>query len=308
MPVGDLAALDHPAAGYVVIGGGKTALDAICWLLDRGADPDDITWIRPRDSWVLNRAFFQPGRARTFAAVVLQLEAMVASDSVDGVFERLEHELVVLRTDQSVTPTMMRGGTVSLGELEQLRRIDDVVRLGHVERIDRGEIVLEHGSIPTTPDRLHVHCAAPGISDNPPRPIFADDTITLQLVTRLGLTLSGALQGFLETTGRTTKEKNALCRPTGMPHTPFDYLRVIMAGISTEMGWMEAPDLAAWLEGSRLNLLRGLGEHDDRATVQDLQGRFFAALPRAFEKLNEFTAQATPSERARMFEPTADAI
>ena len=80
-----------------------------------------------------------------------------------------------------------------------------------------------------------------------------------------------------------------------------------MAGISTEMGWIEAPDLAAWLEGSRLNLLRGLGEHDDRATVQDLQGRFFAALPRAFEKLDEFVAQATTSERARMFEPTADA-
>jgi len=110
--------------------------------------------------------------------------------------------------------------------------------------------------------------------------------------------------GFLEATGRTTQEKNALCRPTAMPHTPFDYLRVILAGISTEMAWMEAPDLAAWLEGSRLNLLHGLGEHDDRATVQDLQGRFFAALSPALEKLEEFAAQATPKERARMFEPS----
>jgi hypothetical protein len=305
VPVGELATLDRPPDGYVIIGGGKTALDAICWLLDQGTDPDVVTWIRPRDSWVLNRAFFQPGRARTFAEVVLQLEAMVASDSVDAVYERLEQDGVVVRTDRTVTPTMMRGATLSLRELEQLRRVDDVVRLGHVERIDQDEIILEHGSIPTSPGRLHVHCAAPGLSDEPPRAIFTDDSITLQLVTRLGLTLSGALQGFVESTDRTTDEKNARCRPTPMPHTPFDYLRVILAGISTEMTWLEAPDIAAWLEGSRLNLLHGLGEHDDPAVIEALQGRFFAALSPAFEKLDAFADQATPRERARMFEPLA---
>jgi hypothetical protein len=301
VPVGELTRLEIPAAGYVIVGGGKTALDAICWLLDRGTDPDDITWSRPRDSWILNRAFFQPGQPQTFAGVVLQLEAMVESESVQQVFERLERAEVMLRTDRAVVPTMMKGGTVSVGELEQLRRIENVVRLGHVDRIEPYQIVLEQGSIPTTPDHLHVHCAASGLSDNPPRAIFTDDTITLQLVTRVGLTLSGALQGFLETTGRTTEEKNRLCLPTGMPHTPFDYLRVILAGISTEMRWLDAPDLQEWLDGSRLNLLRGLGEKD-RAIVQELQGRFFAALFPAIEKLQVFGAQATPQERARMFE------
>ena len=123
---------------------------------------------------------------------------------------------------------MMKGATVSVRELEQLRRIENVVRLGHVERIEPDRIVLEHGSIPTTPDHLHVHCAASGLSDNPPRAIFTDDTITLQLVTRVSLTLSGALQGFLESTGKTTAEKNRLCPPTVMPHTPFDYLRLVI--------------------------------------------------------------------------------
>ena len=126
---------------------------------------------------------------------------MVASESVEEVFERLEDDEVMLRTDRAVVPTMMKGGTVSLGELEQLRRIENVVRLGHVERIEPDQIVLEQGSIPTTPDHLHVHCAAAGLSDNPPRAIFTDDTITLQLVTRVSLTLSGALQGFLESHG-----------------------------------------------------------------------------------------------------------
>jgi hypothetical protein len=305
VPVGELTTLENPAAGYVIVGGGKTALDAICWLLDRATDPDDISWIRPRDTWILNRAFFQPGQWRTFAGVVLQLEAMVASESVEEVYERLEEDGVMLRTDRAVVPTMMKGATVSLWELAQLRRIANVVRLGHVERIEPDRIVLEQGSIPTTPNHLHVHCAAPGLSDNPPRAIFTDDTITLQVVTRVGLTLSGALQGFLETSGRTTEEKNALCPPAGMPHTPFDYLRVVLAGISTEMGWREAPDLQEWLDRSRLNLLSGLGENEDGATVRELQNRFFTALLPALDKLQVFAAQATPRERARMFEPTA---
>jgi hypothetical protein len=305
VPVGGLATLANPAAGYVIVGGGKTSLDAICWLLDRGTDPNDITWIRPRDSWILNRAFFQPGRVGTFEGVVLDLEAMIASESVEEVYERLEDDEVMLRTDRAVVPTMMKGGTVSPGELEQLRRIANVIRLGHVERIEPNQIVLEQGSIPTTPHHLHVHCAASGLSDNPPRTIFTDDTITLQLVTRVGLTLSGALQGFLESTGRTTKEKNALCPPTVWPHTPFDYLRVVLAGISTELRWQEAPDLQEWVDRSRLNLLRGFGENEDNATVRELQGRFFAALAPALEKLQVFAAQATPQERARMFEPGA---
>jgi len=300
VPVGELASLEHPAAGYVIVGGGKTALDAICWLLDRGAHPDDVTWIRPRDSWILNRAFFQPGQPHTFEGIVLTLEAMVESASVEEVYERLEAHEVMLRVDRSVVPTMMKGGTVSPRELEQLRRIDQVVRLGHVERIESDQIILEQGSIPTTPEHLHVHCAAAGLSDNPPRAIFTDDTITLQLVTRVSLSLSGALLGLLEATGRTTEEKNQLCPPTVWPHTPFDYLRALLAGIRTEMGWQEAPDLQQWVDHSRLNIMSGLPEHDDQAAVAELQGRFFTALFPALEQVQVFAAQATPQERARI--------
>ena len=305
VPVGQLARLDEPATGYVIAGGGKTGSDAIGWLLDRGTDPDDIAWIRSRDNWILNRAYFQPGKPRTFESVVVQLEAMVASDTVEAVFERLEEAGPMLRTDRTIVPTMMKGGTASVWEVEQLRRIENVVRLGYVERIEPDRIVLQQGSIPTTPNHLHVHCASNGLSDNPPQAIFADDTITLQLVTRVGLTLSGGLQGYLEASGRSTAEKNALCPPTAMPNTPFDYLRAIMAGINTEMGWQEAPDLQEWVDRSRLNLLHGLGQGEDHAVVGELQGRFFDSLFPALEKLQVFAAQATPRERARMYEPAA---
>ena len=49
IPVNDLVRNDRPAGGYVVIGGGKTGMDACNWLLDNGVDPDDISWIKPRD-------------------------------------------------------------------------------------------------------------------------------------------------------------------------------------------------------------------------------------------------------------------
>ena len=143
----------------------------------------------------------------TFEGVVLEVEATAQSSTVEEAFERLEEQQVMFRTDRTVTPTMMKGGTLSLGELEEVRRIDDVVRLGHVSRIDLDEIVLEQGSVPTSPDHLHVHCAASGLTDKPPKVIFSDDMITLQLVTRGSLPLSAGLIAFVEASERTTEQE-----------------------------------------------------------------------------------------------------
>jgi hypothetical protein len=104
------------------------------------------------------------------------------------------------------------------------------------------------------------------------------------------------------TSGRTTEDKNALCPPTGMPHTPFDYLRAALAGIQTELGWRAAPDLQKCLEHSLLNLLSGLAA-DDPAILQDSKHRFLAVLSAAFDKLQVFTSRATARERARIFGP-----
>jgi ribulose 1,5-bisphosphate synthetase/thiazole synthase len=307
VPVGELTTVADPPAGYVIVGGGKTALDAICWLLDRGTRAADITWIRPRDAWLLNRRFFQPGEGvmETFEGIVLELEAVSECSSVEEVYERLEEHEVVVRIDRSVTPTMMKGATLSTGELAQLRQIDDVVRLGHVERIDLDEIVLEGGTVPTSPDHLHVHCATRGLSDRPPVPIFTEDTIVLQVVSRISLCMSAAVTGLVEASDRTTAEKNRLCRPNPWPQTPFDFLRAIIRGIETEVGWQE-PDISAWVSASRLNLVGGLADQPDQTAVRALQSRFLAALFPALDNLGKLAAQASDAERARIFEP-ADA-
>lgn len=305
VPVGDLTRVERPAAGYVVIGGGKTAMDAVCWLLDNGVPPEDVTWVRPQDSWVLNRRYFQPGGGvvETFEGIVIELEAVAASASINEAFERMEALQVVVRIDPAVRPTVLRGATSSLGELEQLRRVANVVRLGKVVRVGPDEITLEQGTVPTSPGHLHVHCASSGLSDLPPKAIFGDGTITLQPVTRVSLSLSAGLIGFVEASGRPTDEKNRLCRPNAWPQTPFDWVRHLLTGMRNEMEWQGAPDVSAWVEASRLNLVRGLDQATEREAVDALRARFLSALFPALAKFDELALQATPAERARMFDP-----
>ncbi len=302
--IGALTRVMTPPDGYVIIGAGKTAMDGVCWLLDNGTPPDDIQWIRPREPWMLNRAFFQPGEGllKTFAGVVLDLEAVAECESIERVFDRLAEAQVIVRLDPSIEPSMIKGATVSLGELDQLRSINRVVRLGHVTRIDSERITLEEGSIATSPDHLHVHCASAGLSDNPPQPIFTDDTILLQPITRVSLSLSAGLIGFVEASGRSTTEKNRLCLPNMWFDTPFDWIRHLLTGMRTELEWREDPDVLAWVESSRLNLIKGLDQSPDEAAVTDLQNRFLTALFPALERFKVLTTSATPGERARMFE------
>lgn len=309
VPVGGLAGVESPPSGYVIIGGGKTGLDAVAWLLDQGTDPDRITWIRPRDAWMLNRKYFQPGDGvlDTFEGIVLELEAVAASATVAEVFARLEGEEMMFRTDRTVEPTMMKAATVSAGELEQICRVHDVVRMGHVTRIEEDQIVLDEGTIPTTPDRLHVHCASAGLGDNPPKAIFADGLITLQVVTRVSLPMSAGAIGFVESTDRTLAEKNALCPPNPWPQTPFGWVRALLTGMATEVGWQQAPDVQAWVDGTRLNLMGALTEVEDRDAVSALQRRFLTALFPALEKYEELKADASPAELARIYEPAAAA-
>jgi hypothetical protein len=166
-----------------------------------------------------------------------------------------------------------------------------------VRRIERDLIVLDDGSIPTTPGHTHVHCAALGLPRVPPRPVFTDDTITLQCLTRMNPTLSAAATGFVETTERSTEEKNQLLPPNPYSDTPFDFLRAVLTGLRTEMGWGQAADLQAWLDSSRLNVVKDIESTDDSARLRDLQGRFLTAVFPALERLSEFRTAATPAEQ-----------
>ena len=41
---------------FLIVGGGKTGIDAVLYLMDHGVDPDKLMWIVPNDAWFFNRS------------------------------------------------------------------------------------------------------------------------------------------------------------------------------------------------------------------------------------------------------------
>jgi hypothetical protein len=272
VPAGEIAAFGLDER-FTVIGGGKTALDACAWLLEQGVPPSSIRWIRPRDAWWVNRRFNQPHALlpEFYRGLAIQLEAMAQASSMDDLFARLEAEKFCLRLDPRVKPSMFRGAVISEAELALLRRIEDVVRLGHVRSIGRGEIVLDEGRIPTTPDTVHVHCAAQGLARPPLRPIFEPGRVTVQPVIWGFACFQFAMLGVAEATIEGDADKNRLFPPIPYWDTGKDYLRAFLAGLANERARAAYPALAAWAKDSRHNPLGEIGRHRDAPAV--VEGR-----------------------------------
>ena len=246
-------------ARYVVVGAGKTGVDACLWLLDAGVAPDAIRWIMPRDSWFLDRRNIQPVEDNfesTVGGYALQLEASATATSVPDLFRRLEETGQLLRLDPAVTPTMYRCATVTVAELDQLRGIGDVVRKGRVRSIGVDAIELDGGTVPTSPDSIHVDCTADGFKRRPPEPVFAGNRMTLQSVRTCQQVFSAALVAHVEATFSDEAEKNALCAVIPSPDADIDWLRTTLVNTESTIRWGKEPRIASWLEKSRLNSVK----------------------------------------------------
>ncbi len=285
-----------PAESFVVIGGGKTAMDACLFLIENGVPTDDITWIRPRDSWCLDRARIQPGRdffELTVGGQAAQLQAVAESESIDDMWERIEAEGLLLRFDPDVKPTMYRCATVSRAELEALKTVTNVVRLGRVQRIGADEIVLDQGTIPTSPGTVHIDCSADGLERRPIVPVFDADRITLQTVRTCQQVFSAAFIGHVEVAYDDEDQKNELATVVPHPDTDEDWLRVTLGGLLNSAMWRADPDLAEWLRGARLDAFSSIrfpegdavpaGHRETMARIEE------HALP-AVLKLQEYVA------------------
>ena len=162
----DLPRLGDAASGFTILGAGKTAMDTCTWLLDAGVAPDDITWVRPRDGWFVDRAFTQPFEqaARMIEYQARLVEAVAHEPNGSAAAHRLETHGVFRRLDAGVEPEVFRGATLAAGELAPLREIEKVIRLGRVRHIGTSEVILDHGSIPSDARRVHVDCTAQGLA------------------------------------------------------------------------------------------------------------------------------------------------
>jgi hypothetical protein len=287
VPVNDLAHLEEAPRQYVVVGSGKTATDAVVWLLTRGVAPDAICWVRPREPWMTNRALVQPDPTIFVGMVADLMGAAAAAVSLEDLFLRLEEAEIMMRIDRTLTPTMAKAPTLAAWELDLLRTIENVVRRGHLTSVGPGRLTFADGAVALDPGALVVHCAADGLKYPPLIPIWAPDAITLQPV-RAGFPCFGAaIAGYLEATRDDDAEKNRLCPPSNYGNSLADWARMNVLGSRAAATFSTEPDIAEWASRVALNPARIPPDHPGSAALDDARERLAANGPGGLARLAE---------------------
>ncbi len=295
VPINELARLTRTPGTYVIVGSGKTATDGIVWLLTNGVAPSRILWVRPRDPWMLNRAMVQPDPV---VAMTLAAEMMAAAgdaESLDDMFLRLEAAGVMLRIDRDVVPAMAKTPTLGTWELDLLRTIERVVRLGHIERVTRREIVLDDGRVPLPPDSLVVHCAASGLQYPPLVPIWEPDQIRLQTIRTGFPCFCAALAGFVEATRDDDRERNRLCSPNLYGNSTAEWARMQVRGTLAARTYGAEPDIAEWANGCALNPARIEPSRRDDPNVTAAAARLGDHSGRGLARMAELAGEPLPT-------------
>jgi hypothetical protein len=285
VPVNELAELNGAPSEFIVVGSGKTATDCIVWLLGNGVPPDRIVWIRPRDPWMLNRTMVQPDPVVALGLAADTMDCAIDAGSPDELFLNLEAAGVMMRIDREVVPTMAKTPTLGRWELDLLRSVERVVRLGHIKQISRNEILLDDGSIPLAPGSLVVHCAASGLRYPPLVPIWGADKIRLQTIRAGFPCYCAALAGFVEATRNDDRERNRLCPPNTLPDTPSNWAEMQVRGTLASRLYGAEPDIAAWARQCLLNPARiDLSQAGDAAVLAASE-RLASVAPLGLDRL-----------------------
>lgn len=299
MPLNDLPKLKAPADMFNVIGGGKTGIDALLWLLEMGVHPDKIQWVVSRDAWLLDRKNTQPTSeffTSTMGAQAAQFESIAKADSVEDMFDRLEASGYFVRIDTSVRPEMFHGATISQAELDALRQLKNIVRMGRVTKIEPDLITLDKGTVPSTPNTVHIDCSASALkADLKPTLIFDGDVITPQMVRSYQPIFSASLIAHVEATFDDDNDaKNNVCGVVPLPNADIDYMKMTAAFMLNQYKWSQHPEIREWLLTNRLDgfskMVSEIGENETekRAIMKRLRDN---AMP-AMGKLQQFIAQA----------------
>jgi len=265
-------------------------------LLDQKVDPDNITWIVSREAWLIDRQNTQPTEqffTSTVGNLANQFEAIAESTSIDDMFEKLEARGVFVRIDQSVKPQMFHGATISQLELIELRKIKNIVRLGRVQHLGASEIKLDHGSIPTSPDMIHVDCSASAITNLSSKPVFEEGRITPQTVRAYQPVFSASVIAYVEANYDNDKQKNNLCQVVPLPNHDTDWISMTATQMVNQITWSQDKQLRRWVRSNRLdgfaNMIAGIDKSDDKK-MQILQRMKNAGFP-AMMKLKQYISE-----------------
>ena len=289
--INELGRLADAAPGYVIVGAGKTATDGIIWLLANGVPPDRIVWVRPRDPWMLNRAVVQPDPAVALGLAADTMAAAADAESLDDLFLRLEAAGAMLRIDTGVVPTMAKTPTLGAWELELLRTIEHVIRLGHVDHVTASELGFAGGTVALAPGTLVVHCAASGLQYPPLVPLWSADKIRLQTIRAGFPCFNAALAGYVEATRDDDRERNRLCPPNTLPDDPVSWARMQVRGTLAMRSYGAEPDIAEWTNQCALNPARIEPSQRDVPTVQAAARRLADVAERGLTRMAELAGE-----------------
>lgn len=293
MPPNDLprfVAADAAPAGahrFCILGAGKTAIDAILWLLRNGAQPEVIQWVMPRDAWLQNRLQTQPGLEffnDSIGGEADRLEAFAQARDANDLFLRLEQLGQMLRIDPSRIPTMYHYATISLDELAMLRTISGIIRMGRIRRIAPDGMLLEQGKVSMDPGAVYVDCTASALRYDASEPVFQDARIVIQLLRAPLVTLSAALTAYVEVHGGDDGRKNQLCAPVPFPNDLQAFVRTTQVGMINQGQWAYDKSLRQWMRHSRLDIFgKMVAELDPedgprQAIVARLRGNVMPAM------------------------------
>ena len=256
---------------FAILGAGKTAMDVGVWLINSGAAPDSISWVMPRDSYLVNRLHTQPGMEFFNHAIGGQadlMDAFAKATSIENLFERLEACEAMLRIYPDHKPSMFHYATMSKGEVKVLRKIKTVIRMGHVQAVERSALLLAQGRVVLPEGTLCIDCTASAVERRPTLPIFNGDKLTLQMVRIPQPAFSAALVAYVEAHYEDDAAKNKLCMPVPLPDDLHSYLPATMTSMMNQFAWGQDKALRNWIHNSRLD---GFGKVIAAVDPQDTQ-------------------------------------
>ncbi len=251
---------------YVVIGAGKTGSDAIVKLLRMGVHPSSIKWIISQDVWYLIRDSLFAGKNH-YKTGERFLNPMLKKDSMKEVFLEYEKIGIMGRLDPTLPfPTVFKGATMDREELELMKTVKDVVRLGRITSIDVNGVMSfankEATKLPLSSNSestVFIDCMAEefyGYSTFPlDMKIFERNRINLgPVLTVFNPSFSSALISFLEAHIEDDEFKNKSIFFGRVIPTYDDFLNQFYTNLKTVIGLIENyPPIADFFLYSRTN-------------------------------------------------------
>jgi len=227
IPINGLASITTPWPHYLVIGGGKTGIDAMLFLLDHGVNPNKISWVVPNDAWFWDRYTFTRYDDGNFAQAMSNIMNAVineqAKSSEEGLIS-LEKAGILCRLDKTIQPTRYRAATVTVAELEKLKKVKNIIRKGRIERIEPGKLIFVTGEEMTIDSKtLHIDCSTNSTLFKPSKKVFDGKTINVQFIQLPPPSISGNIIAAMELKFPEDEErKNSVCTVLTAPQMPED--------------------------------------------------------------------------------------